>query len=72
MTTLTISPVIHLEERSVYGRFNYYVAGEHADAINRLTKKRTVDASDVAALECLGFKVRVAGRPEMPATEAMR
>ncbi len=72
MNTISISTIIYLEERNVYGRYNYYVQGEHSDAICRLTKKRTVDASDVAALQALGFTVRVQGRPEMPATEAMR
>ncbi len=72
MNSSVTQSVITLEERAVYGRFNYYVSGEHAAAVQMLTNKKTVDARDVRALESLGFCVRVAGRPEMPACEAMR
>ncbi len=72
MSTTETTQVITIEERAVYGRFNYYVIGEHAAAVQMLTHKKTVDACDVRALESLGFTCRVAGRPEMPACEAMR
>ena len=62
---------IYIEPRSVYGRTNYYVVGEPADAVNRLTGKRTVDANDIDALEQLGIRCRMVGRPEMPAKEGM-
>lgn len=67
-----MSKTILIEERAVYGRFNYYVVSEHAAAVRFLTKKLTVDISDVGALETLGFSVRVMGRVEMPAREAMQ
>ncbi len=71
-TNTVTSQVIQIEERAVYGRFNYYVTGEHAAAVQMLTNKKTIDARDVKALESLGFVCRVTGRPEMPACEAMR
>lgn len=68
----TTRQLIQIEERAVYGRFNYYVVGEFAQAVQMLTKKKTVDMQDVRALEALGFAVQVNGRPDMPASEAMR
>ena len=68
--TLTNETVL-IEARSVWGKTNYYVVSAHAEAISRLTGKRTVDSNDVSQLTMLGFNVRMAGRPEMPASECV-
>lgn len=64
------SPIL-IQERSVYGRSNYYVVSEHKAAIHRLTGKSTVDSSDVSALTMLGFDVRMEAKVSMPACEAV-
>ena len=68
MNTATDNKTVMIEERAAFGRFNYYVIGEHAVAVQTLTRKRTVDMNDVRALESLGFACRIV----MPACEAMR
>ena len=48
---------IYIEEKTVYGRPTYYVVGEHAAAIERLTGKKTVSLADMRALRSLGLGV---------------
>jgi hypothetical protein len=59
MSTLTIpevtSKVINYRITKVYGNDQMYVASEHAQSIATLTGKKTIDASDMLALEALGF-----------------
>lgn len=62
---------IRIESKSVYGRTNYYIISEHANHIAGLTGKKTVDLRDVRNLQALGFRVVMAGRPEMPALESV-
>jgi hypothetical protein len=66
-----MNQVILIESRNVWGNTNHYVVGEHADAVRRLTGKKTVDASDVRALEALGFICRTVAKQSMPACEAV-
>jgi len=47
---------ITLKRKSVYGNTLTYVVSSHAQAIQRLTKKKTIDSVDIVALEDLGFK----------------
>lgn len=68
--TLVRTPVL-IEARSVYGRTNYYVVSEHAQFVNALTGKKTIELRDVRALEALGFVCMSAGRASMPACELM-
>lgn len=60
-----------IESRSAYGRTNYYALGEYAAPIKALTKRETLTFSDVGALEDLGFRCVIVGRPEMPACEVI-
>ena len=62
---------IQIEPRSAYGRTNYYALGEYAASIKALTKRETLTLSDVGALEDLGFRCVIVGRPEMPACEVI-
>ena len=62
---------IQIEPRSAYGRTNYYAVGEFAESIKALTKRETVTLSDVGALQNLGFRCVIVGRPEMPACEVI-
>jgi len=59
MNTLTIPQVtsksIDYRIKNVYGNEQKYVASEHAQWIAKLTGKKTIDASDMIALEALGF-----------------
>jgi len=48
---------ILIQIRSSYGRDNIYVVSEHAEAIQSLTNKKTIDACDIRQLEVLGFVV---------------
>ena len=45
---------IDIESRSVYGNTLYYPLGDPARAIQKLTGKKTLTPSDMAALEALG------------------
>ena len=49
------SKIIDYRIKSVYGNEQKYVASEHAQWIAKLTGKKTIDASDMIALEALGF-----------------
>lgn len=59
MNTLTIPQVtsqsIDYRSKSVYGNEQKYVASEHAQWIAKLTGKKTINSSDMIALEALGF-----------------
>tara|TARA_R100001510_G_C7610460_1_gene174203 strand:- start:741 stop:929 length:189 start_codon:yes stop_codon:yes gene_type:complete len=48
---------ILVEARNNYGKIDIYVTSEHKDAVNGLTGKKTVNASDMRNLEALGFVV---------------
>ena len=50
-----INTVIEYRIVSVYGRENIYVVSDHAKAISELTRRKTIDATDIHALELLGF-----------------
>lgn len=50
-TTTEISYVV----RSVYGKDNMYIVSQHAEAIARLTGKKTIDNADMQSLSALGF-----------------
>jgi len=41
-------------KRDVYGNPLFYIVGEQAEALRRLTGKKTVDQRDITALEALG------------------
>lgn len=53
--TIEISKIIDYRIKTVYGRDHLYIASEHATAIETLTGKKTIDWTDVHALESLGF-----------------
>lgn len=55
---------IKIEARNVYGNQTLYVVSEHAEAIKQLTGKRTIDKSDIRALESLGFMVTMNALPD--------
>tara|TARA_R100000458_G_C8231549_1_gene213090 strand:- start:278 stop:544 length:267 start_codon:yes stop_codon:yes gene_type:complete len=50
---------IIVEIRSNYGNEAIYVVSENAEAVRTLTKKKTIDRSDIAALRSLGLSVEV-------------
>jgi len=50
-----LSNIIKIETKSVYGNDLMYVVSEHAEAIQNLTGKKTIDASDIKQLKVLGF-----------------
>lgn len=45
---------LQIESRSVYGNTLYYPVCDRAPAIQKLTGKKTLTLSDMAALEALG------------------
>ena len=48
---------ILVEARNNYGKTDIYVVSDHKDAVNGLTGKKTVNASDMRYLAELGFVV---------------
>jgi len=50
-----VNKTIEYRIKNVYGRENIYVASEHAKFIKVLTRKETIDHTDIHALESLGF-----------------
>lgn len=50
--------IITIEKRNVYGNELIYIVSNHAEAIRRLTGKKTIDQNDIATLEQLGFTIR--------------
>ena len=50
-----LSNIIKIETKSVYGNDLMYIVSEHAEAIQNLTGKKTIDASDMKQLRTLGF-----------------
>ena len=50
-----VNNVIEYRQKDVYGKTNTYIVSEHAQAIAKLTGKKTIDTSDMKALESLGF-----------------
>ena len=50
-----VNNVIDYQIRNVYGRDNIYIKSEHAKFIETLTRRKTVDHTDLKALEALGF-----------------
>jgi hypothetical protein len=53
-----MNQIITIEKRNVYGNELIYVVSDHAKAISKLTGKKTIDASDIATLEELGFTIK--------------
>lgn len=51
-------------EKSNYGTPTYYIASEHKKAVQTLTRRKTIDRSDIEALRSLGFDVRQVIAPE--------
>ena len=50
-----LSNIIKIETKSVYGNDLMYIVSEHAEAIQSLTGKKTIDALDMKQLRTLGF-----------------
>ena len=48
---------VTIETRTVYGNEMIYPIGESAEHVKRLTGKKTVDLSDLRALQGLGIEV---------------
>ena len=55
-----LSNIIKIETKSVYGNDLMYVVSEHAEAIQNLTGKKTIDASDIKQLKVLGLTFEAA------------
>ena len=55
-----LSNIIKIETKSVYGNDLMYIVSEHAEAIQNLTGKKTIDASDMKQLRTLGFTLEAA------------
>jgi hypothetical protein len=52
---IDVNVVIEYRIKNVYGRENIYITSEHAKFVKILTKKETIDGTDMGALESLGF-----------------
>ena len=52
-----MSETILLKEKNVYGNTLTYVVSNHAQAIQHLTNKKTIDSVDIQALRDLGFRI---------------
>lgn len=50
---------IDIASRSVYGNTLYYPICDRAKAVQKLTGKKTLTLSDMAALEALGVHCRI-------------
>lgn len=48
-----VNNVIDYQIRNVYGRENIYIMSEHAKLIETLTRRKTVDHTDLKALEAI-------------------
>ena len=48
---------ILIKVKNNFGKKDIYVVSEHKDFVNGLTKKVTVNASDMRNLEALGFVI---------------
>ena len=58
MADVLVNNVIDFKVKNVYGRENIYIVSEHAEYIESLTRRKTIDSSDMKALELLGFVFR--------------
>ena len=59
-----MNTVIHYYIKSVYGANKYYIANpDQASAIATLTRRKTVDASDMKALEAMGYTLERVHEP---------
>lgn len=61
----TIAPKITYYRRSVYGRTEIYLHGEYSEAIRMLTRRKTVTAEDMQAIQALGFQTEEIINPNM-------
>jgi hypothetical protein len=52
-----MNEIITYYEKTNYGAPAFYIASEHRDAVQTLTKKKTIDHADIKALRALGFSV---------------
>jgi hypothetical protein len=52
-----MNDTITFYEKTNYGAPAFYIASEHRDAVQTLTKKKTIDHADIKALRALGFSV---------------
>ena len=48
---------VKIELRNVYGKQNIYVVSPNAQTIKSLTRKQTVDATDLRSLKALGMTI---------------
>jgi len=55
---------IEVKVKNIYGQQLIYVQGEHKEAINALTGKKTINREDANALRELGFTVSILQREE--------
>ena len=55
-----MNTTIRVRTKPAYGTIHHYIRDEAtAQAVSMLTKKKTVDAGDIKALQALGFTVIV-------------
>ena len=52
-----VNNTIQLQIKNVYGNTLTYVVSNHSQAIQHLTKKKTIDSVDIQALKDLGFNI---------------
>ena len=64
-----LSNIIKIETKSVYGNDLVYIVSEHAEAIQNLTGKKTIDASDMKQLRTLGFTLEWMTREDVELTK---
>ena len=57
---------IEIVQKSVYGVERLYVVSDHAEHIKTLTRRATLEPSDVTALRELGFQIKVVPAPVKP------
>jgi|GEM_PF-5303681 hypothetical protein len=60
---------IKIEVRSNYGSESVYITSEHSGPISALTKKKTVNLSELKALKQLGFTIKPGNEVTIFATE---
>ena len=51
--------IINVEIKSHYGTEHIYITSDHAEAVQRLTGRKTITKGDIDALKKLGFTFEV-------------
>jgi len=59
-----MNPTITYYEKTNYGAPAFYIASEHHDAVRHLTRRKTIDHTDLQALRALGFQVQQVIAPQ--------